>query len=73
VLALLALIAERVEPSVTATEALDPDDNRFLECAEAAEAEFLITGNLKHYPKGLYKNTRIVNARQFLDSLSREK
>ena len=57
---------------MTATEALDPDDNRFLECSEAAHAEFLITGNLKHYPKE-YKNTRIVNARQFLEALAGEK
>ena len=44
-------------------------DNRFYECAEAGQADFLITGNLKHFKKG-YKNTLVVNARQLLDLLS---
>lgn len=25
--------------------------NRFLECADAAQAEFLVTGNTRHFPK----------------------
>jgi putative PIN family toxin of toxin-antitoxin system len=44
-------------------------DNRFYECAEAAQANFLITGNLKHFKKD-YKGTRIVNARQLLDLMA---
>jgi predicted nucleic acid-binding protein len=28
----------------------DPDDNKFLECALEAEADYLVTGNLKDYP-----------------------
>ncbi len=47
---------------------LEPD-NRFYECAHAAEANFLITGNLKHFKKG-YRTTAIVNARQLLDLLA---
>ena len=43
----------------------DPDDNMFLECAEAARADFLITGNLRHFPSE-WKETRIVSSRQFL-------
>jgi predicted nucleic acid-binding protein len=30
---------------------LDEDDNRFLECAEQARADYLITGNCKRFPK----------------------
>jgi putative PIN family toxin of toxin-antitoxin system len=44
----------------------DEDDNRFLECAAAAGAEYLITGNLRHYPPQ-WGCTRIVNARGFLE------
>lgn len=44
-------------------------DNRFYECAEAARANFLITGNLKHFKKD-YKGTRVVNARQLLDLMA---
>jgi predicted nucleic acid-binding protein len=40
-------------------------DNRFLECAGAAEAEFLVTGNKRHFPKR-WKKTRVVNARGLL-------
>ena len=43
----------------------DEDDNRFLECAEAAAADYLITGNLRHFPE-MWGATRIVNARGFL-------
>ncbi len=41
-------------------------DNRFLECANFSNADFLVTGNKRHYPP-LWKNTRVVNAREFLD------
>jgi putative PIN family toxin of toxin-antitoxin system len=44
-------------------------DNRFYECAEAAQANFLITGNLKHFKKD-YRGTRVVNARQLLDLMA---
>jgi len=48
----------------------DDDDNRFLECAAASGAAFLITGNLRHYPP-TWGCTQIVNARGFFDSLPR--
>ena len=49
--------------------ALSPDesDNRFLECAEAAAAEFLVTGNKRHFP-ARHGQTKIVNAREFLEA-----
>jgi putative PIN family toxin of toxin-antitoxin system len=43
-------------------------DNRFYECADAAQAAFLVTGNLEHFKKD-YRATRIVNARKLLDLL----
>lgn len=43
-------------------------DNRFYECADAAQAAFLVTGNFKHFRKD-YKATRIVNARKIVDLL----
>jgi predicted nucleic acid-binding protein len=48
--------------------ASDPDDNKFLECAEAAKADFLGTGKLRHFPKER-KGTRILNARQVIEEL----
>ena len=44
-------------------------DNRFYECADAAQAALLITGNLKHFEKD-YQTTKIVNARELLDLLA---
>jgi uncharacterized protein len=34
----------------------DPDDNVFLECADEARADYLVTGNLKHFSKILEEN-----------------
>ena len=45
--------------------AADPDDNIFLECAEAARADYLITGNLKHFPR-FWKETKIITPREFI-------
>lgn len=44
---------------------LDPADNIFLECADAARADYLITGNQRHFP-GFWKKTKIINSRDFL-------
>lgn len=45
----------------------DPSDNRFLECAEAAKAEFLITGNKSHFPLR-YRNTVVATPREFWEA-----
>ena len=37
----------------------DPDDNMFLECADAARADYLVTGNQKHFPR-FWKKTKIM-------------
>jgi putative PIN family toxin of toxin-antitoxin system len=57
--------AKRVHPTHTVKTSPEAD-NRFLECAETIDAEFLITGNKRHFPK-MWKNTKIVNAREFLE------
>ena len=43
----------------------DPDDNTFLECADKAGADYLITGNSRHFPK-FWKKTKIITAREFI-------
>jgi len=48
----------------------DPDDEIFLEAALGAKADVLITGNKKHFPKGLTKGLRILNPDEFLSNLS---
>jgi putative PIN family toxin of toxin-antitoxin system len=45
----------------------DPPDNKFLECAVEAEADYLITGDNKHLlPLKIFRRTRILNPPAFL-------
>jgi putative PIN family toxin of toxin-antitoxin system len=67
-LQLLQLIKNQghlVTPSRHIAVTSDPDDNIFVECADAARADFLITGNRKHFP-AYWKNTKIVTPREFV-------
>ncbi len=64
----LKAFALRIESTKPVSVSADEDDNRFLECAESAQADYLITGNLRHYP-GAWGCTQIVNARAFLEAL----
>lgn len=59
------LIAPSRLPQVTT----DPADNIFVECANAARADYLITGNVRHFP-AFWKNTKIINSRDFLDMIA---
>jgi len=43
----------------------DPGDNVFLECADAVRADYLVTGNTRHFPK-FWKTTKVITAREFL-------
>jgi uncharacterized protein len=54
-----------VAPSRQIEVTRDPDDNLFVECADAARADFLITGNCKHFPT-FWKSTKIVGPREFV-------
>ena len=44
----------------------DEDDDPFLEVAVSAKADYLITGNIKHFPQKLCKNISIVTPNKFL-------
>jgi len=54
-----------VAPSRRLEVTSDPDDNVFVECADAARADYLITGNQKHFP-AFWKNTKIITSREFI-------
>ena len=54
-----------VVPSHRLGAACDQDDNRFIECADAARADYLVTGNLRHFPR-FWKMTKIITAREFI-------
>jgi len=57
-----------VKPTERVRVCSDPDDDIFLECAQAAAAHYLVTGNAKHFPAA-WVGTQIVTARQFLDAV----
>jgi putative PIN family toxin of toxin-antitoxin system len=48
----------------------DEPDNRILECAIKAEADFIITGNKRHFPFEEFKGSKIVTPREFINSIS---
>jgi uncharacterized protein len=58
-----------VKPSVRVRAGVDPDDDIFLECAIASGAQYLVTGNLRHFPKQ-WEDVKTLTARQFLDSVA---
>jgi putative PIN family toxin of toxin-antitoxin system len=69
---LLQLLHNRahvVKPSRRLKVTSDPDDNISLECADAARADYLITDNLRHFPR-FWKQSKIVSSREFLDLVS---
>ncbi|MGB9466514.1 MAG: putative toxin-antitoxin system toxin component, PIN family [Candidatus Acidiferrum sp.] len=57
--------ARFVSPARLVKASSDSDDDKFLECADEARADYLVTGNLRHFPK-YWKATKIVNAREFV-------
>lgn len=70
-LSMIEAAGTMVEPSETLTVSEHPSDNRFYECAAAAAADYIVTGNLKHFSRP-YKTTKIVNSRQLLQLIQSE-
>ena len=54
-----------VLPSRQLEATTDPADNIFLECADAARADYLVTGNQKHFPR-FWRKTKVVTPRDFV-------
>jgi predicted nucleic acid-binding protein len=58
-----------VTPSRLDQVTSDPEDNMFVECADAARADYLLTGNQRHFPK-FWKNTKIISSSEFLSVIA---
>jgi uncharacterized protein len=54
-----------VTPMRSLQVAKDADDDKFLECADTARADYLVTGNTRHFPK-FWKKTKVITSREFL-------
>jgi predicted nucleic acid-binding protein len=72
VLAMFRSQGELFLPDVSATASSDPADTKFLQCAEAAQADYLVTGNKRDFPEAFYGPTRVVNAGELLDRITLE-
>jgi putative PIN family toxin of toxin-antitoxin system len=69
---LLQLVKNRahlVSPSQSLQITIDPGDDIFLECSDAARADYLVTGNQRHFPK-FWKKTKIISSREFIDIIA---
>ena len=68
-LQLLELIKNRshlVKPARSVQATKDPGDDKFLECADAARADYLVTGNQRHFPT-FWKNTKVITSRELVN------
>jgi uncharacterized protein len=72
VVAMLHNGGELVVPQGSAPVLPDPSDAKFLHCAETAHAEYLVTGNKRHFPQEACGAVRIVNAGELLDRITLE-
>lgn len=58
--------ASWVKPSEPVRACSDPDDDVFLECAQASGASYLVTGNVRDFPLR-WVGTEVVTPRHFLE------
>ena len=66
---LLQRHTHKVRPSRLPQITSDPADNIFVECADAARADYLVTGNRRHFPR-FWKRTKVIDARDFWDVIA---
>ena len=60
-----------VRPVENLKACVDTDDDKFVECAATANADYLITGNVRHFPSS-WERTLVVTPRQFFDIVIRD-
>lgn len=65
-------VGHLVDPLSTLSISTHESDNRFLECAEVAEADYFVTGNTRHFPRS-HKKTKVVTGRQLLETIAAQR
>jgi putative PIN family toxin of toxin-antitoxin system len=58
-----------VNPRIQIVAARDPDDDKILECAIEAKADYIVTGNIRDFPKQL-RGVSVFPPRGFLNLLA---
>ncbi len=69
---LMALIRDRgelFEPVPMPATSSDPGDDKFIACVLSAAAEFLVTGNKRHYQESWLSGAKLVNAGELVQLL----
>lgn len=61
----LFIVAKIITTTSNFNLSSDKDDNKFLDLAYAGNADFLITGNNKHFPFGKFENTEIISPQKY--------
>lgn len=72
IVSLVESVSVVVLPARRVSILADEEDNRLLEAAQAAGADYLVTGDHKLLGLGSFESTRIVSPREFLDGLGSE-
>ena len=68
-LRLMRNVAVLVAPRKRLQITTDPDDNKVLECALEARADYVVTGNIRHYSQQ-FQDIRIIPPRRFMTLLA---
>lgn len=68
VLSTLEQIAIKYKPDIVINEIKDKSDNKFLELAVFANADFLITGNTNHFTISEYNSVKIISPKEYIDN-----
>lgn len=69
--AIIRLEAEVVEPKTELDVVRDSDDDKFIECAIAGEADYLVSGDKDLCEMGSYDDIEIITAAAFLSRFER--
>lgn len=73
--ALLDLLHRRgnlIDPVPMTHTSPDPEDDKFIACALAGKAEFVVTGNKRHFPQAQPAGAKVVNAAELLELITLE-
>ena len=72
VIAMFREKGELVAPQGTAPPLPDPDDAKFLHCAAASRAEYIVTDNRRHFPHEACGSVRVIGAAELLECIALE-
>lgn len=61
-----------LQPAPLVGSSPDPGDDKFLACALAAKADFVVTGNKRDFPEDQIKPAKVVSAGELLNLITLE-